>query len=256
MRGPRILVADDEPLARSLLVTLIRAAGAGDVVAEASNVNEAVDTIRTTALDLVLLDVQMPEPDGFAVLARVGLDRMPPVVFVTAYEQYAVRAFEVHALDYLLKPVNPDRLTETVNRAMERTSNDASLVARLARLMASLERDRQFLARIPIRRAGTTRFIDVRTVERIEAADKLVKIFAHDGTSHTTRASISALEQQLDPHIFVRVHRSTIVNTGAIEEIQSWFDERFVLIMRSGARVTTGSVYRGSVRALMNGHAP
>ena len=248
MADTRVVIADDEPLSRDLLRTLIEGSGFASVVAEASSVDEAVDAIRQSRPDVVLLDIQMPEPDGFAVVARLGADQMPPVVFVTAFEQHAVRAFEVHALDYVLKPVDPDRLLAALKRA---ATAHVNLAERLSTALAALEIQRHHATRIPIRAGGVTRFVEVSAIERIVAADKAVRIYTNDGRTLTTRSAIGALEARLDPRAFVRVHRSVIVQVSAIEEIQRWFNDEFVLRLHSGAKVTTGATYRLAIKSIL-----
>jgi two-component system LytT family response regulator len=249
MQPARVVIADDEQLARDLLRGLVESSGYATVVAEAASVDEAVHAITMSQPDVVLLDIQMPEPDGFAVIARIGADHMPAVVFITAHEQHALRAFDVHALDYVLKPIDPDRFLAALRRA--NATRGLLLERRLAEVLSFVERDRAYLQRIPIRAEGVTRFIDVSLVERIVASDKTIRVYTRDGAVHSTRTPIGSIEPQLDPREFVRVHRSVIVRVSAIQEVQRWFNDEFVLRLQSGAKVTTGGAYRLAVKAIL-----
>src|SRR3712207_5452405 len=201
----RALVVDDEPLARRGIRVRLERAGGVDVIAECANGAEAVDAIRDRQPDLVFLDVQMPGLDGFDVIQEVGAERMPAVVFVTAYDAHALRAFDVHALDYLLKPIDDERFDTAVERARRRIAEReaGAMGRRLAAAMSEL-RDRRIL----IKDRGRVVIIDEADVDWVEAEGDYVRIHAA-GRGHLLRETMSAMADRLDPTHFARIHRST-----------------------------------------------
>jgi two-component system, LytTR family, response regulator len=247
-RPLRVLVVDDEPLARQRIVELLAAEADLELVAEARAGAEAVRLIRTLGPDLVFLDVQLPGGDGFDVLGAAGPD-LPAVIFVTAYDHYAIRAFEHAAVDYLLKPVVEARFRAAVRRAVERArSADVSQLSDqlrdlLSRLVAPVTE------RLPVWSAGRVVFVDVDDIDWIDAADEHVRLHV-SGTTHVTRDTMRNMETRL-PAGFVRIHRSVIVNTARIREVQPWFKGDWVVILSDGTRLTSGRTYRHSVRALL-----
>jgi two-component system, LytTR family, response regulator len=252
----RALVVDDEPLARRKIRRLLR--GVPDVVVagECGDGAAAAAMLRDVAPDLVFLDVQMPGLDGFAVLDALPAGRAPAVVFTTAYDEYAARAFEVRALDYLVKPFSRARFDEALRRAREalaRAGGGAGGAVpdpRLAALLEELRAERARPERLVVKEDGRVRLVAVDDVDRVEAAGNYVRVHA-GGASHLVRESMAALEPRLDPRRFVRVHRSTIVNVARIREIQPWFRGDLVLILRDGARVTLSRTYRERLRAVL-----
>ena len=252
MTGPiRALIVDDEPLARAHLRNLLAADPEVVVSGECGNGGDAVDVIARETPDLVFLDIQMPELDGFEVIERVGPDRMPVVVFVTAYDEYALKAFEAHALDYVMKPVNRARFHDAVARAKHRvrTERGGDLREPLAQLMDYLG-GQKYLDRLAIRSDGRIVFLKTEYIDWIEAADDHVKL--HVGTkTYLHRDTLGRLEQRLSPAAFLRIHRSTIVNIERIRELQPWFQGDYVLILADGTRLTSGRSYRDRVRQLV-----
>jgi two-component system LytT family response regulator len=252
----RTLIVDDEPLARSGLRQLLSADREIEVVAEAGNGADAIRMIRQHAVDLVFLDIQMPVTDGFGVISAIGPDAMPTVVFLTAYDQHALKAFEAQALDYLLKPFSDRRFARALSHAkravFQRRLGEAA--QQLGGLLGgggskpgeSGTVGEKFLTRILVRSAGRTRFVTVNDIDWIEAADYYSKLHA-GGQIHLVRETMGALEQKLDAEKFVRVHRSAIVNIERCVEIQPEFQGRFVLIMRDGSRVPMSRGRRGQV---------
>ena len=216
----RVLIADDEPLARRGLRGWLAAERDVEVVGEARHGAEAVALTRSLAPDLLLLDVQMPGLDGFDVLAALG-DALPPaVVFVTAYDQYALRAFDHHAVDYLLKPVEEERFRTALGRARARTRGappDERLRALLAELRPAAP---EWLERIPARSGSKVTLIPVDEVDWFEAADNYIRVHAH-GRRHVMRETMKGLESKLDPKRFVRVHRSAIVALAHVRELDA-----------------------------------
>ena len=243
----RVIVVDDEPLARSGVIALLERDAELEVVAEAANGEEAVELIAELRPDLVMLDVQMPGLSGFDVIRRVGPDRMPAVVFVTAYDQFAVRAFEVNAVDYLLKPFDDDRFAMTMARAKKavRSIHVGELSRRLADLLDKTgtpaaspapAKTSEFADRLVVKSGGRVFFLRSEEVDWIEAADYYVKLHAL-GKTHLLRETMNALESRLDPKRFFRVHRSAIVNLDRIRELQPYFRGEHVLILQDGTKL-------------------
>lgn len=245
MPGPliRTLIVDDEPLARGGVRQLLSGDAELSIVADCGDGVEAVRLIRELAVDLVFLDVQMPVIDGFGVIAEIGAEAMPIVVFLTAYDQHALKAFEAHALDYLLKPFSDQRFARALAHAkravyQRRLGQAAQQLGGLigGTGVPGAAESAPYLTRVLVRIAGRTRFVTMTDVDWIEAADYYSKLHA-GGQTHLVRETMVSLETRLDPGRFVRVHRSAIVNIDHCVEIQPEFQGRFVLIMRDGARV-------------------
>lgn len=239
----RVLIVDDEPVARGGLRGLLASDPEIEIVGECGDGRGAVEAILARRPDLVLLDIQMPEMDGFEVIRAVGPERMPPVVFVTAYDEFALRAFEVHALDYLLKPFDDDRFREAMSRAKDsvRRGDADGLARQLVALLGpgSLEpsgAERGWLTRLVVRKPGASLFVPVEQVDWIESADYCVKIHAA-GRTHVIREALQRLEQRLDPSRFFRAHRSALVNLDRIREVQPAFHGDCVLVLQDGTRV-------------------
>lgn len=250
----RVVVADDEPMGRQRLVRLLQSEQDTDVVAACADGEEAVEAIREHAPDLVLLDIQMPRLDGFEVVAALGQAQQPAVIFVTAHDQYAVKAFEIHAFDYLLKPVDQDRLREAMGWALSgsRGAPQGSSTRRVLTLLEELNaRDRaRGRDRLVVRTPERAIFLRTETINWIEAAGKFVHL--HVGrTAHALRESMADLEQQLDPARFLRISRSVIVNLDRIQEVQPWFQGDYVLILTDGTRLTSTRGYRENMRRLL-----
>jgi two-component system LytT family response regulator len=241
----RVLVADDEPLARERLRTLLAREEWVDLVAECPNGTEAIDAIGRLQPDLVLLDIQMPGASGFEVIEAVGPERMPLVVFVTAFDRYALRAFDVHALDYLLKPFDRERFHEALLRARQHLERRGTgdLERRLLELVQDLKPSSQRLERFVIKSGGRVFFVRSEEIDWIEAAGNYVKLHVGNDT-HLFRETMNALEAQLDPDTFFRIHRSHIVNIERVKELQPWFNGEYVVFLRSGTRLTLSRGYR------------
>jgi two-component system LytT family response regulator len=249
----RVVVADDEPLGRQRLVRLLQSEPDTDVVAACADGEEAVEAIREHAPDIVLLDIQMPQLDGFEVVAALGDAHQPAVIFVTAHDQYALRAFEVHAFDYLLKPVDQDRLREAMARAVPGGRNPpGGTTRRILTLLEELNaRDRvRGRDRLVVRTPERAFFLRCETIDWIEAAGKFVHLHVSRAV-HALRESMAELEQELDPARFLRISRSVIVNIDRIQEIQPWFQGDYVLILTDGTRLTSTRGYRDNMRRLL-----
>jgi two-component system LytT family response regulator len=238
----RVLVVDDEPLARSGMMALLRRDPEVVVVGECGDGAEAVTAIGRLAPDLVLLDVQMPEADGFEVLRTVGPERMPAVVFVTAYDRFAVKAFEVNAVDYLLKPFDDERFIAAIDRAKRGLREDPAKLSELGRRLASLieqmpgTKSGQYLTRLIVKDEGRAIFLGVDELHWIEAADYYVKLHTVSKT-HLLRQSLQSLEARLDPARFFRIHRSALVNLDRVREVQALFRGDHVVILQDGTKL-------------------
>src|SRR5216110_2468904 len=220
----RALIADDEALARKFVRRMLKEDRDFEIIGECSNGKEAVTMIKKQNPDVVFLDVQMPEMDGFAVLESIGVERLPEIIFATAYEQYAIRAFELHALDYLLKPFDQARFKDAIKHAKERFRSERRDDGRMqiSALLESIKNKPQYLDRLVIKAGGRITFLSTRDINWIEADDKYVHV--HTGKiSPMVRQTLSAMEAQLDPKKFRRIHRSAIVNAARIKELQPLF---------------------------------
>jgi two-component system LytT family response regulator len=244
----RVVIADDEPPARARLRRLLKPHADIELIAECNEGASAVQTIESTTPDLVLLDVQMPELDGFEVLRALEMPRLPAVIFVTAFDQYALRAFAVHALDYVLKPVETDRLNAALDHARRRIAEHRTATSGIAGLLRDLTRDRPYLARIPVRSGGKVKVVELAEVDWLSAADNYVTIHA-GGREYLVRDTLGAIERQLDPQSFVRVHRSTIVRFDRIAELSPDAHGDFEIGLKDGTRLGMSRTYRSAVEA-------
>jgi two-component system LytT family response regulator len=247
----RALVVDDEPVARTHLRALLEDRGDVQVIGECGDGLTAVERIKTLGPDLVLLDVQMPELDGLGVVRAVGPDRMPPVVFVTAHDQHAVDAFEVHALDYVLKPVHRARFNGAIDRVLEiiRSGSAPNRSRPLAEVLDRLATPGS--ERLAVKSGDRVLYLRVADIDWVEASDDIVKL--HVGkTVHDHRVTMSQIEQRLPASRFLRIHRSTIVNIERIREFQPWFQGDWILVLADGTRLQSGKSYRKRIRELMD----
>jgi two-component system LytT family response regulator len=241
----RALIADDEALARKFIRRMLKDDRDVEIVGDCSNGKETVALIRKQNPDLVFLDVQMPEMDGFAVLESIGVDQLPGVIFTTAYEQYAIRAFELHALDYLLKPFDQARFKDAIKHAKERFRSRRQKDERLqmSALLESIKNKPQYLDRLVIKAGGRITFLSTDEINWIEADDKYVHL--HTGkVSPMVRQTLSAMETQLDPRKFMRIHRSAIVNVERIKELQPLFSGEHSILLEDGTKLTLSRNYR------------
>ncbi len=252
-KGPalRVLVVDDEPLSRERIRTLLEADPDVAAVVESRNGEEALAMVRAQAPDLMFLDVQMPGKDGFAVLRELGARHAPPVVFVTAYEQYALRAFEVHALDYLLKPFDRERFQDTLRRAKEHSAaSPADLQRQIQGLLDELRADRRYPDRLAVKTDGRILSVRVSEVDWIEAEGNYVRLHVRNN-GYLYREKMAALEVRLDPRRFRRIHRSTIVNIDRIKEFVPWFRKDYRVVLHDGTELTLSRNYKDRVQELL-----
>lgn len=245
----RVLLVDDESLARAMLREMLSDDQDVEIVGECVNGCEAVEAINTTVPDLVFLDVQMPEVGGFEVLEVLGKEQIPHVIFVTAYDQYAVRAFEVHALDYLLKPFDRERFDLSWQRAKAQImqDRDGGVDQRILALLEEMKAGSKYLERLVIKAAGRIYFLETSEIDWIEAEGNYVSVHAGK-KSHLLRETISSLEAQLDPKKFLRIHRSSIVRIDRIRELQPWFHGEFRVVLQNGMQLTLSRNYRDKLQ--------
>jgi two-component system LytT family response regulator len=251
-RRIRALVVDDEPLARRRIMKLLAHDAEVETIGECADGYEAIAAINSHAPDLVFLDVQMPELDGFDVLARLDDAHLPLVVFVTAYDSYALRAFEVSAVDYLLKPFDRRRFDTALARAKSRlsTGRDTELTERTLALLEELRARTSHLERLMIKSGGRAFFLKTDEIDWIEAEGKYVRL--HSGReSYLLREAIGSLEAQLDPKKFLRIHRSTIVNIDRVRELQPWFHQDYRVILRDGTELILSRSCRKKLAELL-----
>ncbi len=250
----RVLIVDDEPLARERVRKLLEGVPEAECIGECPDGASAVEAIRRESPDLVLLDVQMPELDGFGVLAQITGARMPAIIFVTAHDQFALKAFEVHAVDYLLKPFDKERFKVALSRAVDqiRHHEAGELSQRLSALLAEVRPDPKpkHIDRLAIKSSGRVVIVKVADIDWVEAADNYVSL--HVGNEqHLHRETMSSLESQLPSEKFMRISRSTIVNVDRIKELQPLFHGEYAVILRNGTKLTLSRSYRDKLDELM-----
>lgn len=248
----KTLIVDDEPLARERLRVLLEAQPDIEVLGECGDGREAVEAIEAQRPELVFLDIQMPELDGFQVLENLDVDPLPVVIFVTAFNQHAIRAFEVHALDYLLKPFDKERFELALSRARNHLnrSQGGDLTQKLSALLADLRPEPKTTDRLVIKTSGKVVFLRTAEIDWIEAADNYLNL--HVGAdSHLLRETMASIEERLDPAQFLRISRSTIVNIERIKELQPMFHGDYTVILRNGTRLTLSRGYRDKLQQLL-----
>ena len=235
-----VLVVDDEPIARHAIVRLLRDDPDIEVLGECGDGVSAVAAIRSQSPDLVFLDIQMPAINGMDVVATIGAARMPATVFVTAFEQYAVRAFEANAVDYLVKPFSRERFAETLQRAKARLSagegTGPQASARILQALDALRQRDDYLQRIPVRTDEHVVLVDVDDIVWIRASRNTVQIHLAD-RMHELRETMTSLAGRLDPRHFARVHRSAIINVRRVKAIHPWFNGHHIVTMDTGQQL-------------------
>lgn len=250
-----VLVVDDEPIARHAIVRLLRDDAEIELLGECGDGVSAVAAIRSQSPDLVFLDIQMPAISGMDVLATIGAARMPATVFVTAFEQYAVRAFEANAVDYLVKPFSRERFAQTLLRAKTRLSaGDGAGAEASARILQALDALRQredYLERIPVRIDEHIAFVAVDDIVWIKASGNCVQIHLADRV-HELRETMTSLAGRLDPRHFARVHRSAIINVRRVKAIHPWFNGHHIVMMESGQQLRMSRYQRETFLRLVS----
>ncbi|MBI2837341.1 MAG: response regulator [Acidobacteria bacterium] len=246
----RTLIVDDEAPARRKIRDLLTHEADIEVVGEAADGAVAVDLIRTTRPELVFLDIQMPRLDGFGVIDAIGAEIMPLVVFITAYDEHALRAFDVHALDYLLKPFAPSRFQQVLQRIRKRLhhADTLELASRLGQLLETLRAEPRYLRHLFVEKGHEREILlQLETVDLIQSEKNYMRFIAREG-EYIRRGTLNALEARLDPEKFMRVNRSEIVRLEAVREFQPWFHGDYRVIMKDGRMLTWSRRYRARVR--------
>ena len=248
----RAVIVDDEPLARRRIRSLLVEAEGVEVVAECANGREAIQVLEESPPDLPFLDIQMPEVDGFDVLRAIGVGHVPVVIFVTAYDQFALRAFEAHALDYLLKPFDDERFEAALQRARERIRQQqgGDLDRRLRALLQEVRGGRGYLQRLVVPTGQRSVFIRTEEIDWIEAERNYIRLHV-GGRAHLLRENLSRIESALDPAAFCRIHRSTIVNMDRIHAVEPLFRGEYVVVLHDGTKLTSGRSYRRNLHHVM-----
>jgi two-component system LytT family response regulator len=253
MEKLRALIVDDEPLAREGIRLHLEEEDDFEIAGECGDGDEALRAIQELRPDVVFLDIQMPGRDGFGVLEGLVNDRLPQIVFVTAYDQFALQAFEAHALDYLLKPFDEERFRKALDRIRNqlRGQKRRDLDNRIAELLADIRHKPRFFDRIVVRSGGRILILRVDDVDWVEAAANYVKL--HVGTRvYLLRETMNHLEEKLDPARFIRIHRSTIVRVDRIKELEPLFQGDYLVILHDGSRLTSSRSYRERLQELLN----
>lgn len=241
------LIVDDEPLAREGLKLLLAEDAGIARVTEAKHGKDAVRLIRQEPPDLVFLDVQMPEISGFDVVREIGPERMPGVIFVTAHDRYAIQAFEINAIDYLLKPVSRERFHEAMRRTRDRLPHVGNGERVLASLLQTLASPQKHLSRVAIRSSSKTYFVTLADVDWMWAAENYVQLNVN-GTAHLVHVPMQTLHDSLDPAQFLRIHRSYIVNVNRVKEVESVGRGEYVFVLRNGERLQSSRTYHEHVK--------
>ena len=248
MQKIKVAIIDDEPFARKKIETLLQIHTDIAITGKYANGREALRGLKSTPPDVIFLDIQMPEIDGFAVLKKLQLPRQPLIVFVTAYDQYAIAAFEYHALDYLLKPFDAERFEKTLARVRENlTQFDASsMTERLQKLLGELNPKREYLQRLMLKNGADIYFLKVSEIDWIEAAGNYLTL--HTGRkTHLLRETMTNIIEKLDPAVFIRIHRSQIVNIDRIKKLQSDLHGDYIIQLVSGQELTLTRTYRDNL---------
>lgn len=247
----RALIVDDEALARTALLRLLKRERDVNVIGQCGDGESAVQAIRKMQPDLVFLDVQMPEMDGFQVVEAIGAEQMPTTIFVTAFDRYAIRAFDSNAVDYLLKPFAPDRLSRALARARDRWlgRQDKEAAQRLFSLLESrLQSD--YAQRLTVASGGRIVFVSVSDIDWIQAEGNYARLHVSRRV-YDVRETLQALMEKLDPRQFIRIHRSTIVNVRRIREVQPWFQGCHIVVLQSGEELRMSRYQRHAAERLL-----
>ena len=241
----KVIVVDDELLGRERILSLLREHADIKIVGECANGREAVEAIQNLKPDLVFLDVQMPKIDGFDVVEIIGAENMPMVIFVTAYDEHAIRAFEINAVDYLLKPFDKERFEKAFDRAkreIKRQESPTEIKENLRELLKEVKNEPSYLKRIPVKSASGTTFVPTEEIDWISASGHYLELHTSNKT-HLIREKLSVIETKLDPQIFMRIHRSTIVNLDRIKSLHPMFNGDQLVILKNGRELNLSRNY-------------
>jgi two-component system LytT family response regulator len=247
----KTLIVDDETLARERLRQLLQAEPEIQIVGECADGRDAVAAIERESPDLIFLDIQMPELDGFGVLEAIKSEPMPVIVFVTAYDRFALKAFDVHAVDYLLKPFDRERFQVALLHALEHVKHrgDKSLAERQSATLAELKPPAKLAERLPIKSSGRVIFVRIEDIDWVEAAHNYIVLHVNK-EAHLLRETMNSFEARLSPDKFVRISRSTIVNIDRIKELQPMFYGEYTVTLQNGTRLTLSRRYRDKLQQL------
>lgn len=248
----KTVIADDEKLARSRIRRLLQHDVNIFIDSECSNGLEVLEILSKKKIDLLFLDIQMPELNGFEVLEQLDRQNLPAIIFVTAYDKYAVKAFEVHALDYLLKPFDDERFFSALDNAKKQLKNreEDSSHKMLELLRDTAENRKRYADKLVVKSSGRIYFIKTKDICRIKSAGKYLEIFA-DNKLHVMRKTMSEIEKTLDPSEFIRIHRSVILNLDHINELQYWQKNEYVFLLKNGEKFTSSSTYRKNLDKIL-----
>ncbi len=250
--GIRALIVDDEPLARQGIRMMLEKDRDIAEVEEARDGSQALRAILQRKPDLVFLDVQMPEMDGFEVLRRAGGASVPAVIFVTAFDKYAIEAFEVQAVDYVLKPFTPQRMRKALERSKSRLRTGGSLLdSKVLAVLEQIAHGQEYLTRLAVKSGDATMFLEMHSVDWISAAENYVELHAGQ-TSHLVHVTMDRLSRRLDPAVFLRIHRSSIVNFKCIRMVRPAAHGEYILTLHNGVQLRSGRTYHASVRGLLS----
>lgn len=239
----KVLIVDDEQPARKKIISFLKSEKDIDLILEAGNGIEAIKKIKNDNPDIVFLDIQMPGVSGFGVIEEIGVENMPPVVFVTAYDQYAINAFDVNAVDYLLKPFDKDRFSKSFERVIDeikfkrRKTNDFRLI------LDEVKKEKKFLERFLVSVGSKYFFVAAREIIFISSAEKYVELHTAKG-KYLLRDTMNNVEESLEPEKFARIHRSYIVNVEQIQEMQPWSHGDYIIILKNGEKLNMSRRYR------------
>ena len=250
MNSIRVLLVDDERIARDGMRRFLSADPEIEIVGEAADGEAAIEAIRLLSPDVVFLDVQIPGTDGFGVISAIGIENMPVLIFVTAYDQYTLKAFEVHALDYLLKPFDASRLEAALKRAKQQVVSNRERQRQALHGLMESSGMQQRLKRLSIKSQGKIIFLDLEKIDYIEGAGNYLCVHAGD-QEFLTRETMSVCETKLQSSDFVRIHRSTIVNRNRVRELKPWFTGEYVVILVNGKELTLSRGYRDRLPLLL-----
>ncbi len=248
----KALIVDDEVLAREKMLSLLQLVPDVEVVGQCSNGLEVIQFLQQHTCDLIFLDIQMPEMNGFEVLQHLQFTSLPYIVFVTAYDQYALQAFEVHALDYLLKPFDRERLGQTLQRVRQQIAQDREISQqkKLLQLMQNLPPTKSYLERMVIKEAGKVFFVKTDEIACIEAAGNYLKLYTQN-SNHLIRETMQKILNKLDPQIFIRIHRSWIINLEHIRSMEAYGNNEYVIYLNNDQIVHSGRSYYDQIKPLL-----
>ncbi|MDP3684190.1 MAG: LytTR family DNA-binding domain-containing protein [Ignavibacteria bacterium] len=239
----KVLIVDDEQPARKKIISFLNNETGIEQISEAGNGLEAIDKIRNEKPDIVFLDIQMPGKDGFGVITEFGSENMPPVVFITAYDQYAIDAFDVNAVDYLLKPFDQERFKVSFSRVLDEVKFKRNRSNELRLILNEIKKEKKYLDRILINVGAKYFFVALKEILYISSAEKYAELHTIKG-KYLLRETMNNLEESLDPEMFARIHRSYIVNIEQIQEMQPWSHGDYVVVLKNGEKLQMSRRYK------------